>query len=73
MNVHYVKSIPKGGCGVLTNCGYEGGIKGVLAESEQQTRFADPAVSDQQQLEKIIVRFSHLNKVWSRFDNMRPL
>lgn len=63
MNMHYGKSIPKGGRRVLTNCGYEGGIKGVLAESEQQTCFADPAVSDQQQLEKIIVRFCHLNNV----------
>lgn len=65
MSRHYVRSMLKGGCRVLTYCGYEGGIEGVLAEPEQQTCLADPAVSDEQQLEEVIVRFRHLNKLQS--------
>lgn len=61
MGMHYVRFILRGGCRVLTYCGYEGGIEGVLAESEQQTCLADSAVSDEQQLEEIVVRFRHLN------------
>lgn len=48
MSMQYVL---KGGCKVLTYCGYEGAIEGVLAESEQQTCLPDPTVSDEQQLE----------------------
>lgn len=51
----------RGVCRIFTYCGNEGGIEGVLAESEQQTCLADTAVSDEQQFEKIIVRFCHLN------------
>lgn len=60
-SMHYVRFILRGGCGVLTYCGYEGGVEGVLAESEQQTCLTDSAVSDEQQLEQIIVRFRHLS------------
>lgn len=64
MNVHYAITIREGGYGVLlTYCGNEGGIKRVLAESEQQTCLSDPAVSDEKQLEEIIVRFCHLKKL----------
>lgn len=45
---------------LLTYCGYEGGVEGVLAESEQQTCLSDSTVSDEQQFEEIIVRFRHL-------------
>lgn len=62
MSMHYVRFILKGGCKVLTDCGYESAIEGVLAESEQQTCLPDPTVSDEQQLEEIIVRFRHLTK-----------
>ena len=74
MSMHDVRSIcQRGGCcccccccRALTYCGYEGGVKGVLAESEQQTCLPDSAVSDQKQLEQIIVRFRHfLNKLES--------
>lgn len=51
MSMQYVRFILKGGCKVLTYCGYEGAIEGVLAESEQQTCLPDPTVSDEQQLE----------------------
>lgn len=61
LSMHYVRPVLRGGCRVLTYCGYEGGIEGVLAESEKQTCLADSAVSDEQQLEEIIVRFRHLN------------
>lgn len=44
---------------ILTYCRYEGGIEGVLAESEQQTCLADSAVSDKQEFKEIIVRFRH--------------
>lgn len=44
---------------LLTYCGYEGGVEGVLAEAEQQTRLSDSAIPDEQQLEQIIVRFRH--------------
>lgn len=67
MNMHYTIAILEGGYeALLTYCGNEGGIKGVLAESEQQTCLADPAVSDEKQLEEIIVRFCHLKKLQSR-------
>lgn len=47
MNMHYTIAILEGGYGVLlTYCGNEGSIKGVLAESEQQTCLSDSAVSD---------------------------
>lgn len=63
MSMHDVRYIyQRGGCcrcRALTYCGYEGGVEGVLAESEQQTCLPDSAVSDQQQLEQIIVRFRH--------------
>lgn len=49
--MHLVRWIFRGGSGLLTYCGYEGGIEGVLAEPEQQTCLADSAVSDEQQLE----------------------
>lgn len=64
MNEHYAITIREGGYGVLlTYCGNEGGIKRVLAESEQKTCLSDPAVSDEKQLEEIIVRFCHLKKL----------
>lgn len=67
MNMHYTVAILEGGYGaLLTYCGNEGGIKGVLAESEQQTCLSDPAVSDEKQLEEIIVRFCHLKKLQTR-------
>lgn len=64
MSMHYAIAILEGGYGLfLTYCGNEGGIKGVLAESEKQTCLSDPAVSDEKQLEEIIVRFCHLKKL----------
>lgn len=57
--------------GLLTYCRYEGGVEGVLAESEQQTCLADPAVPDQQQLEEVIVRFGHLKRTVRRLDKIR--
>lgn len=74
MCIHYARFILRGGCRVtlLTYCGYEGGIEGVLAESEQQTCLADTAVSDEQQFEEIIVRFRHLkHQIRKRFDNKK--
>ena len=60
--MHYARFILRGGCGVLTYCGYEGGIERVLAESEQQTCLADSAVSDEQQFEEVIVRLRHFKQ-----------
>ncbi|KAI3371304.1 hypothetical protein L3Q82_023918 [Scortum barcoo] len=57
--MHCVRFILRGGCRVLTYCGYEGGVEGVLAESEQQTCLADPAVPDEQQLEQLAKDFLH--------------
>lgn len=54
--------ILEGVCGFLTYCRNECGVEGVLAESEQQTCLADAAVSDQQQLEEVVVRFGHLDE-----------
>lgn len=48
--------------GILAYCGDEGGIKGILAEPEQQTCLSDAAVSDEQQFKQVVVRFRHLNK-----------
>lgn len=62
MDMHYVRFILRGGYRLLTYCGYEGGIEGVFAESEQETCFADSTVSDEQQFEEIIVRFCHFNR-----------
>ena len=57
-----MSAVCQGGCRVpLTYCGYEGGVEGVLAEPEQQTCLADATVSDEQQLEQIIVRLRHLH------------
>uniref|UniRef100_A0A9J7ZHK0 40S ribosomal protein S27 n=1 Tax=Cyprinus carpio carpio TaxID=630221 RepID=A0A9J7ZHK0_CYPCA len=39
--------------GELTDCGDEGGVKRVLAESEQQTCLSHSTVSDQQEFEKL--------------------
>lgn len=62
VDTYFVFFILRGGCRVvLTYCGYEGGIEGVLAESEEQTCLTDATVSDKQQFEEIIVRFRHLN------------
>lgn len=72
MNMHYARFLWRGGCGVLTYCGYEGGVEGVLAESEQQTCLTDSTVSDQQQFEQVIVRLRHLVCALQRFDNIRP-
>lgn len=44
----------------LTDGGDEGGVEGVLAEPEQEAGFADAAVTDQQQLEQIVVRLGHV-------------
>lgn len=65
MNMNYVRFILRGGYRLLTYCRYEGCIEGVLAESEQQTCFADSTVSDEQQFEEIIVRFRHLNTMFT--------
>lgn len=43
----------------LTDGGDEGGVEGVLAEAEQQTRLPHAAVSDQQQLEQVVVGLRH--------------
>lgn len=45
--------------GRLTYGGDERGVERVLAEPEQQAGFTDAAVTDQQQLEQIIVRLRH--------------
>lgn len=45
----------------LTDGRDKGGIKRVLAESEEQARLPDPAVPDQQQFEQVIVRLRHLH------------
>lgn len=72
--MHSAIAILEGGYGVLlTYCGNKGGIKGVLAESEQQTCLPDPAVSDEKQLEEIVVRFCHLKKLQTqRFRYIYP-
>lgn len=44
----------------LTDGGDEGGVEGVFAEPEQQAGLPDAAVTDQQQLEQIVVRLGHL-------------
>lgn len=74
MSMHDAIAIPEGGYGVLlTYCGNEGGIKGVLAESEEQTCLSDPAVSNEEQLEEVIVRFCHLKKLQTqRFRYLYP-
>lgn len=69
-----MSAVCQGGCRVLlTYCGYEGGVEGVLAESEQQTCLADAAVSDEQQLEQIIVRLRHLHGLQTpTYRHVRP-
>lgn len=47
---------------ILAYRGDEGGIKGILAEPEQQTCLSHAAVSDKQQFKQIVVCFRHLNK-----------
>lgn len=63
MSMYFARAITEGGCRDLTYCGYEGGVERVLAESEQQTCLSDPAVTDEQQLEEVIVRFRHLSNL----------
>lgn len=46
--------------GELTDCRDEGGVESVLAEAEQKTRLSNSAVSYEQELEEVIVGFSHL-------------
>lgn len=46
--------------GELTDGGDEGGVERVLAEAEQKTRLSNSAVSYEQELEEVIVGFSHL-------------
>ncbi|KAI5100499.1 ribosomal protein S27 like [Silurus meridionalis] len=46
--------------GELTDGGDKGGVERVLAEAEQKTRLSNSAVSDKQELEEVIVGFSHL-------------
>lgn len=44
----------------LTDGGDEGGVEGVFAEPEQQAGLPDAAVTDQQQLEQIVICLGHL-------------
>lgn len=48
------------GPGELTDCRDEGGVERVLTEAEQKTRLSNSAVSYEQELEEVIVGFSHL-------------
>lgn len=48
------------GPGELTDGRDEGGVERVLAEAEQKTRLSNSAVSYEQELEEVIVGFSHL-------------
>lgn len=50
---------PHSSSGRLTDGGDEGGVESVLAEPEQEAGFTDAAVTDQQQLEQIVVRLGH--------------
>lgn len=56
---------PEGRLWVLTYCGYEGGIEGILAESKKQTCLADSAVTNKQQFEEIIICFRHCSALFT--------
>ena len=43
-----------------TDCRYEGRVEGVLGEAEEDAGFADARVSDEQQLEQIVIGLGHL-------------
>ena len=43
----------------LTDRGDEAGVEGILTESEQDARLTHSRITDQQQLEQVIVSFCH--------------